>query len=248
MISNPTMAQLPLESDLLDYIAQQGFAPGDRLPTINELQQSGYLGISISKVREQLEVARALGFVEVRSKTGMKLREYSFTPAVRLSLFYALSMQPELFEAFSALRNHVEVAFWHEACALLTDDDRAEMRGYINRARAKLNPQNGHIHIPYVEHRAFHLTVFRRLENPFVLGILEAYWDAYEAVEVSRYADYAYHTNVWDYHERILEAMDASDYDEAQRLLLEHTQLRHHQHPAPTFDAAAVELNGSLRP
>jgi DNA-binding FadR family transcriptional regulator len=240
------MARLPLESDLLEYIARQGFTAGDRLPTISELQESGYLGISISKVREQLEVARALGFVEVRSKTGMKLREYSFTPAVRLSLFYALSMEPQLFESFSALRNHLEIAFWHEACALLTAEDKADMREHIRAARAKLNPRNGHIHIPYGEHRAFHLTVFRRLENPFVLGILEAYWDAYEAVEVSRYADYAYHTKVWDYHEQILSAICADDYDEGQRLLLEHTRLRHHQHPVSSIETAAVvENNGS---
>ncbi|MCL4251501.1 MAG: FCD domain-containing protein [Anaerolineae bacterium] len=234
------MARLPLDSDLLDFIVKKGFHPGDRLPTINELQDPEHLGISISKVREQLEVARALGIVEVRSKTGMKLREYSFTPAIRLSLFYALSAQPQLFEAFSALRNHVEIAFWHEACALLTDEDRLGMRQCILAAREKLSPHNGHIHIPYEEHRAFHLGMFNHLENPFVIGILEAYWDAYEAVEVSRYADYAYHTKVWDYHERILDAICASDFERAQELFIEHIDLRQHPHGAPATDDPTV--------
>ncbi len=237
------MSRLNLESDLLNYIAQNGFKPGDRLPTINLLQDEQHLGLSISKVREQLEVARALGIVEVRSKTGMKLKDYSFTPAVRLSLFYALAINPEHFEAFSTLRNHVEMAFWHEACALLTCDDFAEMRTQIERARHKLNPSNGHIHIPYEEHRAFHLTVFRRLANPFVIGILEAYWDAYEAVEISRYADYGYHTNVWDYHERILLAIESGDFDRAQQLFNDHTTLRQHPHAALASAAAQpIEL------
>jgi DNA-binding FadR family transcriptional regulator len=224
------MSRLDLDSDLLEYIVKRGFQPGDRLPTISVLQEPEHLGVSISKVREQLEVARALGVVEVRSKTGMKLREYSFTPAVRLSLFYALAAAPQMFESFSALRNHIEAAFWHEACALLTGTDTDELRQIIGSARKRLMPTNGHIHIPNEEHRAFHLTIFRHLENPFVIGILEAYWDAYDAVELNRYADYQYHTTVWDYHERILDAICARDFDEAQRLLLEHTRLRHLQH------------------
>ncbi|MFO7321187.1 MAG: FCD domain-containing protein [Chloroflexota bacterium] len=217
------MPSIDLDSELLNFIVQNGFQPGDRLPTINELQAPEKLGISISKVREQLEVARALGLVEVRSKTGMRLKPYSFTPAVRLSLFFALAQDPRNFDLFAALRNHVEVAFWHEACALLTDEDKALMRDCVSAARAKLN---GHlIGIPNEEHRTFHLTVFRHLENPFVIGILEAYWDAYAAVEPNRYADYAYHQAVWNYHERILNAICAGDFDTAQALFIEHTRL-----------------------
>ena len=217
------MPPIDLDSDLLNYLARQPLKPGDRLPTIQELQAPDNLGVSISKVREQLEVARALGLVEVRSKTGMRLKPYSFTPAVRLSLFFALAQDPHSFDLFTALRNHVEVAFWHEACALLAPDDIAVMRACVDAARAKLN---GHlIGIPNEEHRTFHLTVFRHLDNPFVLGILEAYWDAYAAVEPNRYADYAYHQSVWNYHEQILEAICAGDIDRAQTLFIEHTHL-----------------------
>ena len=38
------------------------------------------------------------------------------------------------------------------------------------------------IHIPHKEHREFHTAIYRHLNNPFVLGILDAYWDAYEFV------------------------------------------------------------------
>lgn len=223
------MAHLDLGSDLLNYIITSGLQSGDRLPTISELQNDTHLGIGASKIREQLEVARALGLVEVRSKTGMRLRDYSFAPAVRLSLFYALAMDLGNFDLFQMLRNHIEIAFWHEACALLTDEDKAEMRRCIEEARAKLSSR--WIHIPYREHRIFHLTVFKRLENPFVIGILEAYWDAYEAVEMNRYADYDYLQSVWDYHERILNEICAGRYDAAQAAFVEHIQLIRHQPP-----------------
>ncbi len=232
------MPQIDLDSELLEYIVQRGYRPGDRLPTINELQDKEHLGISISKVREQLEVARALGLVEVRSKTGMRMRDYTFTPAVRLSLFCALALQPGSFELFGQLRNHIETAFWFEACERLTDEDKDEMRACVQSARQKLLGSN--IIIPSQEHRRFHLTVFKRLENPFVMGLLEAYWDAYEAVELNRYADYDYHDQVWDYHERILDAICAADYERARQLFVEHTQLLRHQPRMQVIERAAA--------
>jgi DNA-binding FadR family transcriptional regulator len=216
-----------LESELLAYIVRNGFQPGDRLPTLNDLQTDAHLGLSISKVREQLEVARALGLVEVRSKTGMRLKPYSFTPAVRLSLLYALAQDTHQFEQFGELRNHVEAAFMVEACACLTEADRAELAQIVEAAQVRLNghQHGGHIQIPNREHRAFHLTIFRRLDNPFVTGILEAYWDAYEAVELHRFADYDYLMRVWAYHARILDAICAGEFERARDLFVEHTQL-----------------------
>jgi len=217
------MPHIDLDSDLLNFLASNQYEPGDRLPTISELQNENRLGVSTSKIREQLEVARALGLVEVRSKPGMRLKEYSFTPAVRLSLLFALANDLSYFEHFSELRQHVEVAFWHEACSLLTAEDKALLATCIQQARAKLS--HPWIQIPNSEHRTFHLTIFSRLNNPFVQGILEAYWDAYDAVEPTRYAEYDYHTKVWDYHERILNAICAGDFETAREEFIAHTLL-----------------------
>ena len=221
------MPSIDLGSNLLNYIVESNFKPGDRLPTIHELKTEEYLGISSSKVREELEVARALGLVEVRSRTGMRLKSYSFAPAVSLSLLYALARDLNMFAMFSELRTHIEVAFWHEACVLLQDEDKAVMRQCIVAAREKLNDKL--IRIPHEEHRTFHLTVFKRLENPFVLGLLEAYWEAYNAVQLNIYAEYDYWQTVWDYHERILDYICAGDFDAAQQAFIEHTKLLRHQ-------------------
>lgn len=221
------MSRIDLGSDLLNYIINEGFESGDRLPTINELKAQDKLGISTSKVREQLEVARVLGMVEVRSKIGTRLQEYSFTPPVRLSLLFAIAQNPQNFEHFSDVRNHIETAFWHEACETLTDDDRALMQDCVLKAREKLNAK--WINIPHEEHRRFHLTMFLRLNNPFVVGLLEAYWDAYDAVKLNHFADYDYLQAVWDYHARIIDLICAGDYEAAKIAYIEHTQLIRHQ-------------------
>lgn len=217
------MSQIDLGSELLNFIVQNGYTAGDRLPTIQELKADDLLGISSSKIREQLEVARVFGLVDVRSKKGTHLKPYSFAPAVRLSLMIALAIDPSAFHQFSELRTHIEAAFWHEACALIDDADKAVMRRCIVDARAKLT--SDWIRIPHAEHRVFHLTMFKKLDNPFVIGVLDAYWDAYDAVQPSSYAPYAYLQLVWDYHERILDAICAGNYEDALAAFIDHTQL-----------------------
>jgi DNA-binding FadR family transcriptional regulator len=219
---------IDLGYDLLNFIVSSELSPGDRLPPISQLQSVENLGIGASKVREQMEVARALGLVEVRSKTGTRLREYDFAPAVRLSLLFAIAQDPHQFESFGALRNHIESAFWHEACALLTEEDRQVMWDCVSEARELLSGQ--WIRIPHAQHRTFHLTVFKRLNNPFVLGLLEAYWDAYDAVQLNTYAEYAYLQSVWDYHERIITQISAGEFEAARQAFIEHTQLLQHRH------------------
>jgi DNA-binding FadR family transcriptional regulator len=219
------MLQDRIDSDLLRYIVARGFHPGDRLPSLEEL--SAELKISVGKLREQLEVARAIGLVGVRPRTGIRLEEYSFLPAVRSSLMFALASDPSHFQAFSALRVHLESCFWHEAVALLTPEDHAHLRALVDAAWAKLN--GAPIQIPHAEHRDLHLTIFSRLDNPFVKGLLEAYWEAYEAVGLSVYSDYQYLREVWTYHADMVSALIAGDLEKGYRLLTEHTGLLRHR-------------------
>ena len=69
------------------------------------------------------------------------------------------------------------------------------------------------IHIPNAEHRQLHLTIFGRLNNPFVHGLLIACWDAYDASELTRFQSYQYWTDVWSYHEQIVDALCADDFE-----------------------------------
>src|SRR5258705_2035050 len=142
------MVYMPqLDSDLLNFIVSHHLQPGDQLPALTDL--SDQLDINVGKLREQLEVARSLGLVEVRPRTGIRCKEYDFLPAIRLSLLYALALDKTRFETFTELRNHVEVAFWNEAVSLLTDEDKQQLRRLVDAAWAKLN--HSLIQIPHIE-------------------------------------------------------------------------------------------------
>ncbi|MBO9345795.1 MAG: FadR family transcriptional regulator [Chloroflexi bacterium] len=225
-------------AELLTFIVERGLRAGDRLPPLEEL--SAERGISISKLREQLEVARALGLVEVKPRTGIRVCPYSFLPAVRLSLLYALAQDRRLFDAYSALRNHVEFAFFHEAVALLTAEDHAYLKSLVERAFAKLAEDPPRI--PHAEHRELHLTIYRRLNNPFVRGLLEAYWEAYEAEGLSVFSDYDYLHEVWMHHQAIVNAITNGDVDTAYQWLVRHTGLLQ-QHPRARAGAVAEEAH-----
>jgi DNA-binding FadR family transcriptional regulator len=81
------------------FLASEALEEGDRLPPLAELSQQ--LGISTATLREQLEVARSMGLVEVRPRTGIRKKQYSFKPAVVQSLTYALASDAHCFEQYS---------------------------------------------------------------------------------------------------------------------------------------------------
>jgi DNA-binding FadR family transcriptional regulator len=184
------MARKQLSSDFLDYLVASpaGEERSSRLPSLGELSQE--LQVSVSTLREQMEVARALGFVEARPRTGIRRLPYTFQPAVRESLSYAIALDQEYFHKFADLRRNVETCYWYQAVGLLTRQDHETLRALMARAWEQLRAAQ--IQIPHVEHRQLHLTIYSRLDNPFVTGILEAFWEAYEAVGLNLYADYSY--------------------------------------------------------
>jgi DNA-binding FadR family transcriptional regulator len=212
-------------SEFLRYLALHEEAQ-NKLPSLSDLSRE--LGVSVASLREQLEVARALGLVEVRPRLGTRRRAYSFTPAVRQSLRYALVLNDEHFRKYSELRNHVEFAFWYEAVEKLTSEDKAELQTIVAHAWEKL--RRTQIQVPHEEHRNLHLLVYSRLDNPFVTGILEAYWDAYESVGLNVFTGgYDYLQEVWQYHEQMVEAICNGRFEAGYEALVKHTDLLYHR-------------------
>jgi DNA-binding FadR family transcriptional regulator len=217
-------------SDFLKYLAAHSEMEYGSFPSLTDL--SAELGVSVASLREQLEVARALGLVEVKPRIGIRRLPYSFLPAIRQSLGYAMVEDEKYFQLFADLRKHTEAAYWHEAVKRLTSDDLDSLQAIISKAWVKL--KGTPIQIPHEEHKRLHLIIFCRLDNPFVSGILEAYWEAYETIGLNVFTDYNYLNEVWKFHEKMVEAIRRKDYDAGYQALVEHTDLLSeliHHHP-----------------
>lgn len=222
-------------SEFMKYLATSDLGENDRLPPLTEL--SKVLGISIATLREQLEVARVMGLVEVRPRTGIRRLPYTFKPAVLTSLMYGQAVDESLFQAFSDLRNHIETSYWYQAVGLLTSEDHQELRDLVKRAMDKLHGTP--IQLPHQEHRQLHLSIYKRLNNPFVTGLLEAFWDLYEAHGLSYYVDLNYQERVWDYHHRMVEAICSRNFNVGYDALTQHMDLifeRTRKLPYHTFE------------
>jgi DNA-binding FadR family transcriptional regulator len=93
----------------------------------------------------------------------------------------------------------------------------------VKRAFEKLHHQPPQV--PHEEHKELHLSIFRRLDNPFVQGVLEAYWLAYEESGLAMYTDLQYLEQVWRYHQKMVEAICSGDLDNGYRIVTEHMDL-----------------------
>jgi DNA-binding FadR family transcriptional regulator len=210
--------------DFLAYLSasKNDSENGDcRIPALSELSKQE--GISIAALREQLVVARAFGFVDVKPRTGIHCLPYSFKPAAKTSLSYAISLDRKYFEDFSNLRRHIEANYWFEAVEKLDPEDISYLEQLVTKACKKL--ENNPPRLPHPEHRDLHLVIYGKIDNVFVVGLLEAFWDAYEAVGYSQYTELAYLKNVWQFHKQIVEAIAARNFELGYKLLLEHMDL-----------------------
>lgn len=210
-----------------------------QLPSLKEISEN--LGISTSRLREQLEEAKALGLVEVKPRTGIRCLPYAFDPVVWRSLSYVIALDPKVFYSFADLRKRVELAYWHQATEALTEEDLEDLRQLVDQAQAKLNGTP--VQIPHNEHRQLHMTIFRRLDNVFVQGILVAYWDAYESIGLSMVTGLDYLREVWEYHDEMVEAICNGDLESGFRVLETHADLLKHPGLALEKVEKLVETN-----
>jgi DNA-binding FadR family transcriptional regulator len=208
-------------SEFLLYLSGRVSDGEEQLPSLNKLSKE--LNISVATLREQLEVARVFGLVEVRPRTGIRWLPYRFAPSILGSVGYAIKVTPCFFEEFRDLRNHVESAYFYEAVTRLTREDIELMVDLVQLAINKIQqipPQ-----LPHNEHVKLHQILFSHIDNVFVQGILEGYWEIYEDRGLSIINDMDYLDRVWRYHGRIVDALRVGDNSMALNTFMEHKDI-----------------------
>jgi DNA-binding FadR family transcriptional regulator len=222
-------------SEFLRYIAKKSSSGEERIPALTVLSKE--LQVSVASLREQLEVARVLGFVEVKPRTGIRWLPYDFTPSVLLSVTYAISISKDYFEQFRDLRNHLEGAYFLESVAKLTGNDIEKLKKIVINAEEKITsiPPK----LPHAEHRQFHARIFSKIKNKFVLSIFDVYWDVYEYQGYAIINDVEYLKRVWHYHRLVLDGIQSGNIHQAFDAFLEHKELMIKNYkpvPSQTFE------------
>lgn len=208
-------------SEFLRHLSRMSEDGGQRIPPLNQLSKE--LGISVASLREQMEVARLLEIVEIKPKAGIHKTSYSLKPAVLASVTYAVESNSKWFKHLSNLRKHLEAAYFIEAVQLLSTVDIECLVSINKKAQEKI--RSIPTQLPSAEHRDFHMGIYKRLTNPFVLSILEVYWDLYRLTGLEIYPDLTYIDRVWQYHQRILDAIRHGNMSQGLQILIEHMDL-----------------------
>ena len=222
-------------SELLKYLTSLPEEQNYRIPPLAELSQT--LGISVASLREQLEVARLLGIVEIKPKSGIKKTKYELKPALMASLTYGVGVNSRIFWQVADMRKHLEAAYFVEAAQMLSTADKEELVNLVKKAQQKLRSIPSQL--PNQEHRELHLLMYRRLSNHLVYSILETYWDLYRSTGMDVYTDINYVDRVWHYHARLVEQIKNGNYTQGMQILLEHMELisqRERQAPRLSFE------------
>ncbi|HZK17088.1 MAG TPA: FCD domain-containing protein [Anaerolineaceae bacterium] len=205
---------------LLSYLANSA-KEGKSIPSIAQL--SNDLGLSTSSLREQLEVARQLEFVEVKTRTGIQTSTFSAAPAICLAYRYGLEVEPDMIWDILSVRQHLELSYWQEAVVHLTKKDVGYLNEIIESAFRKINNQP--VVIPIEEHKEFHLSIYRSLNNSFLNSLLEAYWQIYQETDVRVYSDKTYLESIWAYHRKVQQAIASKEYDLGYQALMTHFEI-----------------------
>lgn len=209
------------QEEIISYLIAKTDRNNWSLPSIKQMSLD--LNISTANLREHIAFLKTIGVLEAKPHNGIRFLDYQFTPAVAKSLYYAVKRDKDVFIKYSDVRNHLEKSFFIEASKSLTSKDTEKLKLFVTRAKEKL--LRDPIQIPHHEHREFHLQIYRPLNNIFLIGLLEAYWDTYEMIGLDVYTDLNYLKKVWDYHQMILERLIDRDYEAGYILLIDHMEL-----------------------
>lgn len=208
-------------SDLLVYLSDKASMGEIKIPSLPILSQK--LKISIPSLREQLEVARIMGFVEVKPRTGIRILPYDFTPTILISALYSINISENYFEYYRDFRNHLESAYFLEAVGKLTQGDINRLAEIVHIADEKINSNPPRL--PHPEHREFHTLIFSKINNPFIKSAFDAYWEIYEILGYAIINDVDYLNRVWHYHALVLEEIKIGNFTQAFDYFLEHKEL-----------------------
>ena len=167
--------------EIRKYIVQNNLQPGDLLPTEQKLCET--LGVSRNVLRESIKSMELMGMVRACPGKGTEVQAFNLDFILQNVLFFQVGPQEEhsIREMFG-VRKVLELAYMRQAFHAVTEEDIGRMRGCAAAMREKWS--RGEFFIQ--EDKAFHLTLFRPLQNDVLLSLLEAIWAVDDGFELEK--------------------------------------------------------------
>jgi GntR family galactonate operon transcriptional repressor len=182
------------------------------LPTEMELSQE--LSVSRNVVREAAKVLASKGLIEIRPKTGMRIRKRSdwnlFDPDM-LAWQFELGPDEKFFRDLYDLRSVVEPAAAERAALRATDVEVAEIERWYLRMAESVDDHDAHT----AADAQFHATIIAACHNEFLQQINKTYslalqWSFRLTAQIPHGR-----INTLQFHQAILDAIRSRDHNAA---------------------------------
>lgn len=209
------LLHLEVQGAIRDYIQRHRLEPNDALPSEGELARS--LEVSRSSVREAVKSLESMGILETRRGSGVFVRAFSFEPLLN-NLPYGLMDGAGALADLLEVRRILELSMIATAIERLDDEQARAIDETLDGMRARAERGEG---FPD-EDRQFHATLFHKVDNTILLGLIDVFWLA--ASKASQHQNLADPQPMSTYrdHVAIAEAVKARRVDGASEALDRH--------------------------
>lgn len=222
MSARPTLnalKRMPLlyqiQDEVKSYIIRNGLKPGDALPSEGDLARQ--LNIGRNSVREAVKSLEVLGILEARPGSGLFVRTFTFDGIID-NLPYGLLFDVKSVTDIVEVRAHLEYGMVDRVMQEVTAEQLDVLRTILERMRSTAEAGQ----YAADDDRAFHAALYRNLDNPVLLKVLDIFWlVVLRARELSQVLDPADPLETVRSHERIYEAL-ASRSIEQMRTAFDH--------------------------
>lgn len=208
-----------LIAELLPYLRQRGFEPGERLPSERDLANS--FQVSRNTMREALIVLEAVRVIERRPQSGVYLRRQGRDVSVDATVLEAtagIPMSPEAVRELNEFRSIMELQAIELACLRRDDGDLAAIDRVLEESARRLSAGES-----LAEQDAeFHLAVIAAARNQFLLRAANSFYLASRERRQFYFADATNARRSLAQHRRLRKAIAAADPDQAHECLVSH--------------------------
>jgi DNA-binding FadR family transcriptional regulator len=214
-----------IQERIKKLIVDQRLPSGAPMPTENELMDQ--LGVSRNSVREALKALQAMGIIEIRHGFGTYVGPMSMAPMIEGLTFRTVAGhyrgEDSLLQLLE-LREAIEaglIARLVESVGGAGGAGEADLRELETLvARMRREAESGNVRAQ--TDRAFHVALYRGLNNSLLSEVLDAFWDAFHRVRTDLADLYQDPRNTWSQHAEILAALRAGDTLRAETAVRDH--------------------------
>jgi DNA-binding FadR family transcriptional regulator len=190
-----------IQEEIKSYVIRNNLRPGDPLPSEGDLARQ--LGIGRNSVREAVKSLEVLGILEARAGSGLFVKSFSFDAIIN-NLPYGLLSDSKTVQDLAEVRAYLEYGLVEHVIERVTPDQFELLGDIVDRMRSAAEAGE----YAAEADRAFHDALYRNLDNPVLLSLLDVFWLAVSrATERSSVFDPPDPKETVESHKRILDAL-----------------------------------------